>query len=972
MNKLDDWPRVKQVLDGALAREGADRQAYLAEACGADAALRARIDILLGAANRVEAFLETPAAVLLESHVPGDRSGRVVGAYQVVSRLGAGGMGEVYRARDTRLNRDVALKVLPAAFAADAARLARFEREAQVLASFNHPHIGSIYGVEESGSTHALVLELVEGPTLADRIAQGPLPLDETLAIARQIVEALEAAHEHGIIHRDLKPANVKLRPDGTVKVLDFGLAKAFDRGVAVADSVSPSPGPANPTVTSIGSILGTASYMSPEQASGKAVDQRTDVWAFGCVLYEMLTGRRPFDPPEQSDEGHDVTAILARILEHEPDFDALPASTPVPVRRLVRRCLEKDRRRRLPAIGVARLELDDALSAPAVGDSMAAPPYRARVAPAWIVAAALTAASVVAGLAYWQWPSTPSRLSVRASIPLVERVGFGILGQQPAFAISPDGTRVVYRTGSGGPLYSRLLNEAESSAIAGTDGALNPVFSPDGRWLAFFVGPALKKVSFAGGAVVTVATLPRYIDAQGYRGAAWSDDGTIAFIASTGGSLFGVSDRGGEPKPLTTVDRNGGEWSHRWPHFLPGGRAILFTVKSKNLQSFDAAQIVVRSLDTGEQHPVAQGGSAQYLPTGHLVYARAGALYAVRFDASRLAVTGAPVKVADGIMTHPDTGAAQVAISRTGTLVYAAGDARTAERPLLWVDRSGASRPVTPRQAPFWWPRISPDGRRIAVTIDGAFSKLWVLDVERGTFSRASQVAGDQDRSQWMPDGVHLTFAAVTTETGAVRLFSDRSDGTGSGQLLVDSSETPFPLGWSPDGRNLLYCQVGATTSQDVWVYSTDKRASTPFLQTPANETSAVFSPDGRWVAYVSDESGRAEVYVRPFSGPGTRTQISIDGGAAPVWARDGRELFFAKGDTLFTTPVRLGRMFSSGAVRRLLSGPYGFNELAANYDVAPDGQRFLVLRSRVDSAPRQLELVLNWFEELNRLAPK
>ena len=605
--------------------------------------------------------------------------------------------------------------------------------------------------------------------------------------------------------------------------------------------------------------------------------------------------------------------------------------------------------------------------------ESTAPPPGRARAALAWTVAATLTVASIVSALVYSRWPATESRLPVRASIPLAEPFEFGILGQQPAFAISPDGTRLVYRTVGGGPLYSRLLNEAESSVIAGTDGALNPVFSPDGRWLAFFVGPALKKVSFAGGAVVNVATLPRNVGAQGYRGAAWSDDGTIAFTSSTGGSLFGVSDRGGEPKPLTVVDRNGNEWSHRWPHFLPGGRAVLFTVKSTNLQSFDDAQIVVRSLDTGEQHPIAQGGSAQYLPTGHIVFARAGALYAVGFDTTRLAVTGAPVKVAEGIITHPDTGAAQVAISRTGTLVYAAGDSRTAERPLLWVDRSGAARPVSDRQAPFWWPRISPDGRRIAVTIDGAFSKLWVLDVERGVFTRASQLPGDQDRGQWMPDGIHVTFGADTTGTGSVRLFSDTSDGGGNAMLLVDGFESPSPLGWSPDGRKLLFRQIGATTGQDVWVYSADDRASMPFLQTTANELSAAFSRDGRWVAYVSDESGRAEVYVRPFPGPGT-----ADSGFSRWWhgagvvARRPRALLCESGHACSRRRSVSARTFTSGTVRRLFSGPYSFDEVTVNYDVAPDGQRFLVPRSRVDSAPRQLELVLNWFEEVNRLAPK
>jgi eukaryotic-like serine/threonine-protein kinase len=971
LTTLDDWPRVKQVLEGAMAREGPDLEVYLTEACGGDTALRDEVERLLAVRDRADTFLEAPAARLLAE--PGGQEGligRALNSYQPVSRLGAGAMGEVYLARDTKLNRDVALKVLPAVFAADAEQIARFRREAQLLASLNHPHIAAIYGLEEDGSTRALVLELVEGQTLADRIAQGPLPLDEALPIARQIAEAVEAAHEHGVVHRDLKPANIKLRPEGTVKVLDFGLAKALERGgaapvsAALASPATP-PAPRGPAETRSGMILGTPSYMSPEQARGRPVDKRSDIWAFGCVLYEMLTGRRLFGAKGSAE-------VLAQIVEGEPDLSALPASTPASIRRLLGRCLEKDRRKRLPDIGVARIEIDDALAAPAAGDSIAtAATFRERALPAGIVAAALIVASTVGVLVYGRSSRAKSQPILRASIHLGEPLEFGV--QQPSLAISPDGTRVVYRTVGGGPLRSRLLSEPGSTPIAGTEGAVNPVFSPDGKSLAFFVGPALKKVSFAGGAVATVATLPMNVGAHGYRGAAWADDGTIAFAPSTAAGLFGVPEGGGEARPLTTIDPNANERAHRWPHFVPGGRAVLFTVKSTNLQSFDDAQIVVRSLDTGAQHAVAQGDSAQYLPTGHLVVARAGALYAVRFDVARLAVTGAPVKVADDVTTHPESGGVQVAISRTGTLVYAAGGSRTGERPLLWVDRSGAARPVADRQASFFWPRISRDGRRIAVTIDAALSKIWVLDVERGTFTRASSLTGDQDRVVWMPDGVHLTFAGDPAGTGAVHLFAGGSDGTGSATRLTDGPESCAPLSWSADSRRLLCRRIGALTGLDVSVYSADDRTLTPFLHGSSNEQSATFSPDGRWVAYSSDESGRTEVYVRPFPGPGPRSHVSTEGGTAPVWSRDGRELFFAKGDTLFVAAVRPGATFMSGPVRRLFSGPYSFAEAAAevNYDVAPDGQRFVVPRSRVDVAPRQLELVLNWFEELERLAP-
>jgi serine/threonine-protein kinase len=945
MTKLDDWPRVKRVLEEALARDGADRQAYVAHTCGTDSGLRAQVETLLASSAQAGEFLETPAAMLLDP--PGascEQIGRVVSSYQLIARLGAGGMGEVYRARDARLDRDVALKLLPDAFAANADRIARFKREAQLLASLNHSHIGAIYGFEEDAGTYALVLELVEGPTLADRIAQGPLPLDEALPIAREIAEALEAAHEQRIIHRDLKPANIKLRPDGLVKVLDFGLAEAFDPGGA-AESAG---------------FAGTAAYMSPEQARGKGIDKRCDIWAFGCVFYEMLTGRRPF-------EGQDVAEVFAHIVEQEPDFGALPAATPTSIRRLLRRCLEKDRRKRLPDIGVARIEIDDALTTP----DEASP---ARVRPAWIVTAALAGALIAGVVLYARSPPAESPPLVRASIPLEGELDFAV--QQLAFAVSPDGTRIVYRTVGGGPLRIRQLHDAQSTTIAGTEDASTPFFSPDGRWLGFFVGQTLKKVSVTGSAVVTITTLPRYVGAQGYRGAAWSDDGMIAFAPTTGAGLFGVSDRGGEAKPLTVIDTRANEAAHRWPHFLPGGKAILYTLKATHLQSFDDAQIVLRSLETGEQHAVAQGHSARYLPTGHLVFARAGALYAMPFDLARLAVAGAPVKVVDGVITHPESGGAQVSISRNGTLVYAAGGSRSAERPLLWVDRSGVARPATDRRASYWWPRVSPDGQRIAVVIDAAFSKIWILDAERGTLARASQLAGDQDRAVWMPDGVHVTFGIDMTGRGEVSLLSHRFDGTGSGRLLFEGPKSPTPLGWSPDGRKLLFRQTGATTAEDVWLYSIDDRTTTPFLQGPANETSASFSPDGRWVAYVSDESGAAQVYVRPVHGPG-RSQVSVSGGTAPVWDRGGRELFFAKGDTLFAAPVTLGETFSSGAVQRLFSGPYTFDVLAVNYlqtvnyDVAPDGQRFLVPGNQAP-APHQLELVLNWFEDLNRLVPR
>ena len=826
----------------------------------------------------------------------------------------------------------------------NADRIARFKREAQLLASLNHSHIGAIYGFEEDAGTYALVLELVEGPTLADRIAQGPLPLDEALPIAREIAEALEAAHEHRIIHRDLKPANIKLRPDGSVKVLDFGLAEAFDPGGA-AESAG---------------FAGTAAYMSPEQARGKSIDKRCDIWAFGCVLYEMLTGRRPF-------EGQDVTDVLARIVEQEPDFHALPAATPAPIRRLLQRCLEKDRRKRLPDIGVARIEIDDALTTP----DEASP---TRVRPAWIVAAALAGALIAGVVLYARSPPTASPPLVRASIPLEGQLDFAV--QQLAFAVSPDGSRIVYRTVGGGPLRIRQLHDAQSTAIAGTEDASTPFFSPDGRWLGFFVGQTLKKVSVTGSAVVTIATLPRYVGAQGYRGAAWSDDGTIAFAPSTGAGLFGVSDRGGEAKPLTVIDPRANEAAHRWPHFLPGGKAILYTVKATHLQSFDDAQIVVRSLETGEQHAVAQGtfgavsahGAPGLRARGRFVrhavrprsarcHRRAGQGRRRSHHASRkrrrasrdlqernagLCGGRFQVRRATAAMGRSQRRCATRHRSASFVLVATHLSRRAASRRR---HRRGVLEDLGPRRRARHAHAREPARRR---------SGSRRVDARR----RARNVRRRYDR----PRRGQLALAQV-------RRHRQRHAG-------VRGRQVAHAPGWSPDGRKLLYRQTGATTGQDVWLYSIDDRTATPFLQGPANETSASFSPDGRWVAYVSDESGAAQVYVRPVHGPG-RSQVSVDGGTAPVWGRDGRELFFAKGDTLFAAPVTLGETFSSGAVRRLFSGPYTFDVLAVNYlqtvnyDVAPDGQRFLVPGNQAP-APHQLELVLNWFEDLNRLAPR
>jgi Tol biopolymer transport system component len=885
-------------------------------------------------------------------------AGTKLGSYEVVTQIGAGGMGEVYQAHDTKLGRDVAIKVLPEAFAHDADRLSRFQREAKMLASLNHPNIATIHGLEQSGGTGYLVMELVSGETLQQRVKRdGPVPVEEALTIAKQIAEALEAAHEKGIIHRDLKPANVKLTPEGKVKVLDFGLAKAYAGDSAIEDmSNSPT---LSRAATMQGVILGTAAYMSPEQARGKAVDKRTDIWAFGCVLYELLTGRQAF-------QGETTTEILAAVLRGEPDWQALPEITPLSIRALLRRCLQKEMNKRARDAGDARMEIEEAQAAPAMAEPTAA--VRGIRALGWrallLSVGVLLLVAVVTGLAVWNLKPSPPQPVSRVTITLPPGQQLAGLGGGPAVAFSPDGTHLVYAAIQGGTqtqqLYLRALDSLETRPISGTEGAVNPFFSPDSQWLGFFAGGKLKKVSASGGAVLTLG------DAANPRGASWGSQGIIAFSPLGVGALQQVSNAGGTPKPLTRLEK--GELSNQWPEFLPGGNAVLFAAGTGVTN-----QVAVQTVGTGERRTLVQGGThPSYAPSGHLVYAQGGNLMAVPFDPQRLTTTGEAVPVLEGVRQSITNGYAQYGFSATGSLVYVPGGVQATQLRLVWVNRNGAEQPIAAPGHAYRQPHLSPDGRRVAVTIDEQGNQVWLLDLSRETLTRFTFEGNRNTDPAWTPDGKRIAFES--NKEGRDNLFWQLADGSGGLERLTPSDSAQYPLSWSPHGQMLTFVDLNPATGRDIWVLRVTDRKAQPFLRTPFNETAPQFSPDGRWLAYVSDESGRDEIYVQPYPGPGGKWQISTEGGTEPVWNPNGRELFYRSGDKMMAVEIAAQPSFAAGKPRMLFEGPYEPSAVTfPNYDVSPDGQRFLMVKANEarEAASTQINVVLNWFEELKQKVP-
>jgi serine/threonine-protein kinase len=969
--------RWKRVADLYQAAE--DRSFFVRQAAAGDSDLRREVESLLAEDDQsvpLDNLIAAVAQALLADNAA-VQPGSFIGPYRIDSLLGVGGMGEVYRAHDPKLNRNVAIKILPSAFATDPDRLARFKREAQVLASLNHPNIAGIHGFEDSGGVHALVLELVDGPTLADRLARGPIEIDEALAIARQIADALEAAHEQGIIHRDLKPANIKVRDDGTVKVLDFGLAKLADpmgAGVPGGASMTQSPTITTPAMTAAGMILGTAAYMAPEQARGRTVDKRADIWAFGVVVYEMLTGRRAF-------EGEDVSITLAAVMMKDPDWQALPPSVPGNLRLLLRRCIEREPKRRLRDIGEARVQIEDLLNGAHEPSSMPTPlPASApwRVLP-WTIAGAAIVALTLA-LAMWApWRSAQLKAPVRLEAGLGADVSLVTGNVGTSAVLSPDGRTLVFAGQQNGMarLYARRLDQLQASPLSGTDGAASPFFSPDGQWVAFFAEGKLKKIAMTGGAAVTLCSIPAL------RGGWWADDGTITLTTSSdpGGYVMRVSAAGGTPERLTNPGEN--EITQRWSQMLPGGKAVLFMGSNTTGGTYDDANIVVQALPAGPRKIVVRGGHyPRYVPSGHLLYLHEDTLFAIPFDVNRLDVAGQPVPVLEGV-SSAGGGGGQFAASADGTLVYRSGLSAGSASPISWMDRDGNLAVLRARAADWSNPQFSPDGRRLAMDIDdGTQTEIWVYDWERGTLSRLTSGPGSKGNPVWTPDGSRIVFR--WNQAGSWSLFWQRADGTGEVQRLTEPRAS-FPVAgsWHPSGKFLLFTEVDAQTNRDILILPMDGNETsgwkpgqpTVFLKTSADEQSPVFSPDGRWIAYHSNETGRNEIYVRPFPGPGGKWQISNAGGRYPMWSHADRVLLFDSFDqhVMVASYAVVGDAFRADGPRPWSTKPYLARPRQRSIDLHPDGVRLAVapVLEQPTVQPDRLVFIFNFFDELRRIAP-
>jgi len=941
------WRNLEELFHAALERKPEERGAFLEQACHDDADLRREIESLLAQGG---SLLEHPAWELQQPK-PGAR----LGSYQIGARIGQGGMGVVYRAMDTKLNRSVAIKVLPDIFAADHERLARFTREAQVLASLNHPNIAVIYGVEE----RALVMELVEGPTVAELIGKGALPLEKALSIAGQIIQALDYAHGKGVVHRDLKPANIKLTPEGRVKILDFGLAKALNLDTPPPDVVDPT---LTMQSTRAGVILGTAGYMSPEQARGEAVDKRADIWSFGVVLYEMVTGIRPFHAEKVPD-------VLAALLKEDPDLGRAPFET----RRLLACCLKKDPQQRLRDIADAMLLVEPK---PPV---LAAPrPSRAP----WVTAAILAA---IATLASW-WFGRVKPQTDRPLVRLSADLGPDALPSIRSTAIiSPDGTRIVFasRQPDGRQLLAtRRLDDTKVTPLRGTDDGTDPFFSPDGQWIGFIADGKLKKILVQGGAPITLAT------AFSARGATWDSDGSIIGEQNNRDPLMRVPADGGPTRPVTKLAD--GELSQRWPQVLPGG-AILFTGRSPSLNSYENADIGVVTLKTGARKTLWRGGYfGRYLPTrgdrGHLVYLHEGALFAVPFDPKRLVLEGTPAPVVEGIASDPTSGGGQFDFSANGTLVYMEG-VGSRWWSMVSLDAAGKVEPLLSQPAMYYSPRFSPDGRRLAYAVEaGNGSDIFVYDFERHSSTRLTFSQKGNIEPVWAPDGKHIVYRSVQPP----ELWWVRADGTAEPQLLRAGNTDLEACSFSPDGKHLAYQEMSPATSHDISILPLDlsdpdhPKPGSPqsVLATAASERYPAFSPDGRWIAYDSDESGTQEVYVRRAAASGGKWQVSAGGGNMAMWSRDGHQIFYqspanqimvadydAGGESFLLRNVRLWspvRILSRGFV---------------NLDAAPDGKRFAVFMSPDAASEKQagsekrnnvhVTFLFNFFAELRRRVP-
>ncbi len=907
--------------------------------------------------------------------------GATLSHFKITAKLGEGGMGEVYRAEDTKLGREVAIKVLPDAVASDPERLARFEREAKVLASLNHPNIAAIYAIEsveakdaatlhlapqEEGQAalgegsqhpvHFLVMELVEGEDLKERLERGALPYSVAQPMAMQIAEALEAAHEKGIIHRDLKPANIKVTPEGQVKVLDFGLAKAL-----APESVTGTDGDRNlsplslsPTLTAqmtqAGVLMGTAAYMSPEQARGQQIDQQADIWAYGAVLYEMLTGRGAFP-------GATVTDVMAAIVTQEPSWDALPPETPWHIRELLRLCLAKDPHDRIHDIADARLMLTSPAPPKTESSPTETPKTWRRLLP-WAVAALM--ASIAAGFAL------SGRDQVAESSP-VSRFSITLPPQffiqaREVLALSPDGSKLVMVGVEDGvqALLLRELGSSQISTIPETEGARNPFFSPDGESIAFTRQDSNEMFShsFATGRNVKIATAD-------WGGGSWGTDDTIIYTPFYTSGIHRIPASGGTPQELTHPDLEQGELGHFWPQHLPDRDLALFTVFSVPLSR---SSIHTVDLRTGETKLVIENGVwGRYAPTGHLLFVRDHTLMAARFDVKSLQIEGSPVPVLSDLIPDIGQGDTPVTFADNGTLAYVPGAVMSPPRQLVWVDREGVETPIA-ESGRYGHPRISPDGSRIALTIEGQSWDLWALELDRGTLSRLSSEPPTQFGAVWMPAGDQLVYSQ---DDPPYNIYRRPADGTGQPEMLLKTPLDTEARSISPDGRFLMYFTSTTDSEYDLsFLPLTDGGQPEVWLETAFNEDFGSFSPDGQWVAYKSDDTGKDQVFVARFPKGDRKIQVSLAGGSRPLWSRDGRELFFRDGPRVMAVDVTLGDRFTAGQPRELFSGDYMASTNKWDYDVAPDG-RFIMIKTPDEDRPREISVVLNWFQELEELVP-
>ncbi len=875
-------------------------------------------------------------------------AGARLGPYEILAPLGAGGMGEVYKARDTRLDRTVAIKILPEALAADAQFRERFHREARAISQLDHPHICALYDVGEERGAAFLVMQYLDGVTLADRLVKGPLSVAESLTLAIQIANALDKAHHAGIVHRDLKPGNIMLTKAGA-KLLDFGLAKAG--GQAIAGTALSMVATTPPNLTAHGAILGTFQYMAPEQLEGKDADARSDIFAFGAVVYEMLTGRKAF-------EGRSQASLIAAILDHDPPpISSLFPLTPPQLDHIVKRCLAKAPDDRWQTASDVAQELkwaEDKRS-----DAAAIEPRRSRAMPLGLAALAAAVVGSVIGVAVWMLKPAPS-----ATTPAVVRLAVTLpAGEQVAagypMALSSDGGQLAYIAKN--QLYLRPLNSLASKALAGTEGAQSPFFSPDGQWIGFVAQNKLKRISISGGVPQILA------DAGSQGGGSWAPDGTIYYAAGPSTPIWQVPAAGGSPRQVTTLDRGKGEVSHRWPQVLPGGRALLFTTWTG--PGWDERHLHLHVLGTGEHRALLQGASTgRYVASGQLLYSRAGALLTTPFDLTRLAVAAVPPTPVE-LQVREESQGAEFAVSDNGMLAYVSGNPQGYVSRLVIVDRKGTIEPLAAPLQPYNDPMISPDGQRAVVTVRAGTLGLWIYDFSRATLTAMTTNGSAQD-PVWTPDGKRIAFRQ--TLSGYRNLYWKPVDGSGDEERLTTSENLQTAASFAPDGKWLAFWETDPATGTDIWLLPLNgDRKPQVFLKTRFAEYNPQFSPDGQWLAYVSNESGRNEIYVRRFPDSGAKWQLSTDGGDAPVWSPDGQELFYRSADKTMVVDVRTGPAF--GSPRVLFEARYPVSTTGVSgYDVFPDGRRFLRPQQlEPEQAATQVNVVINWFEDVKRRVP-